>query len=151
MEWTRRPGSTVTGPCGPQQHDPGVAYRADMDAVTSMVVGDQPYRSQVAGVKHVCGHDAHVAIGIGIARVLSQVRAELPGTVKFIFQPAEENATGAAAMIKDGVLEEDPKPQAIFGLHTVPWVNCLPPRSRSFGNPSLWRHAPDRFRARRND
>lgn len=108
---------------------PVAAYRADMDAVPSAVVGDPPYRSQVEGVKHVCGHDAHVAIGLGIAMVLTQVKEELPGTIKFIFQPAEENATGAAAMIADGVLE-NPAPDAIFAVHVTPFpvgsVACLP-------------------------
>jgi len=108
---------------------PVVAYRADMDAVPSAVVGDPPYRSRVEGVKHVCGHDAHVAIGLGIATVLAPVRDELAGDIKFIFQPAEENATGAAAMIADGVME-NPAPGAIFGAHVTPFpvgsVACLP-------------------------
>jgi metal-dependent amidase/aminoacylase/carboxypeptidase family protein len=97
-----------------------VAYRADMDAVPSPVVGDQPYRSRVPGVKHVCGHDAHVAVGLGIAEVLSALRADLPGTVKFLFQPAEENVTGARAMIAAGALD-GPRPRAIFALHTAPF------------------------------
>jgi metal-dependent amidase/aminoacylase/carboxypeptidase family protein len=99
---------------------PVVAYRADMDAVRSAVVGDPEYKSEVPGVKHVCGHDAHVAVGIGVARVLAGMREELPGTVKFLFQPAEETAEGALAMIEDGVLE-DPAPAAIFALHTTPY------------------------------
>ena len=98
---------------------PVVAYRADMDAVPSPAVGDQPYKSRVEGVKHVCGHDAHVAIGLGIANVLSAIRDDLPGTVKFVFQPSEENLKGARAMIADGVLES-PSPEAIFSIHTAP-------------------------------
>ena len=93
---------------------------ADMDAVRSEVVGDQPYRSQVPGVKHVCGHDAHVAVGLGVAEVLASMRAELRGTVKLLFQPAEENVQGARAMIADGVLEA-PTPTAMFALHTAPF------------------------------
>ena len=74
---------------------------------------------------HACGHDAHVAILMGVAEVLSQVRDELPGTVKFIFQPAEDSnpdgiEAGAALMIKEGVLE-NPKVDAILGLHVVPY------------------------------
>ena len=84
-------------------------------------IGDKPYKSQNAGVKHACGHDAHMAIALGVAEVLSKMKADLPGTVKFIFQPAEEGAPegeagGAALMIKEGALD-NPKPQAIFGLH----------------------------------
>jgi metal-dependent amidase/aminoacylase/carboxypeptidase family protein len=74
----------------------------------------------VPGVKHVCGHDAHVAVGLGVAEVLAALRADLPGTVKLLFQPAEENVQGARAMIADGVLD-DPTPAAMFALHTAPF------------------------------
>ena len=100
---------------------PVVAWRADMDGLPVQDMGDKPHKSQVAGVKHACGHDAHMAIGLGVAEVLSKMKADLPGTVKFIFQPAEEGPPegeegGAALMIKEGALE-NPKPEAIFGLH----------------------------------
>jgi len=113
-------GHGVVGVLKGGKRGPVVAYRADMDAVPSPVVGDPPYKSRVPNVKHVCGHDAHVAVALGIAEVLASVREDLPGTVKFIFQPAEENVQGAQAMIDAGVLD-DPAPQAIFGIHTVPW------------------------------
>jgi metal-dependent amidase/aminoacylase/carboxypeptidase family protein len=113
-------GHGVVGVLRGGKPGPVVGYRADMDAVRSPVVGDPPYRSQVAGVKHVCGHDAHVAIGLGVAEVLASLRSELPGTVKFLFQPAEENVQGARAMIADGVLEQ-PTPAAMFALHTAPF------------------------------
>lgn len=95
-----------------------VAYRADMDAFR----GDEParpYASTVPGVQHICGHDVHVAVAIGIATVLSALRNDLPGTVVFVFQPAEENLRGAAAMLRDGALA-DPRPDAIFAVHAWP-------------------------------
>ena len=103
-----------------------VAVRADMDALPIQEVNDVPYKSQVPNVKHACGHDAHTTIELGVAKVLYGMRDQIPGTVKFIFQPAEEGAPegeegGAAFMIKQGALE-DPKPDAIFGLHTSPQV-----------------------------
>ena len=98
---------------------PVVAYRADMDAFPSEIAGDQIYRSQVPGVKHICGHDVHTTVALGVASVLSSMSGDLPGSVMFIFQPAEENGTGALAMLADGVLA-DPVPNAIFALHTAP-------------------------------
>ncbi len=105
-----------------------VALRADMDALPVVERNDLPYKSEVTsvfngqetGVMHACGHDTHVAILMGVAEVLSKNR-NFPGTVKFIFQPAEEGPPpgeegGAKLMVKDGVLE-NPKVDAIFGLH----------------------------------
>lgn len=108
---------------------PVVALRADMDALPVEERTGLPYASTVrdvyngqeVGVMHACGHDTHVAILMGAAQVLAGMRDELPGTVKFIFQPAEEGAPkgeegGAELMIREGVLD-DPKVDAIFGLH----------------------------------
>jgi amidohydrolase len=67
-----------------------LAWRADMDACAMQDTIDKPYRSRIDGVKHVCGHDAHTAIALGIAKTLVSIREHLPGTVKFIFQPHEE-------------------------------------------------------------
>ncbi len=112
-------GHGVVGVLRGARSGPVVAFRVDMDAVRSPVVGDPPYKSRVPGVKHVCGHDAHVAVGLGVAEILASLLEKLPGTVKFLFQPAEENVQGARAMIEDGALE-NPTPEVIFSVHTVP-------------------------------
>jgi amidohydrolase len=103
---------------------PVVALRADMDALPINETIDVPYKSVVPGVKHACGHDAHTAIELGVAEVLSKMRGEIKGSVKFLFQPAEEGPPpgeegGATLMIKEGALD-NPRPLAIFGLHTTP-------------------------------
>jgi amidohydrolase len=103
---------------------PVVAVRADMDALPIQETIDVPYKSLNQGVKHACGHDVHTTVGLGVAEVLSRMRDRLPGTIKFIFQPAEEGPPpgeegGAPLMIKEGALD-NPRPQAIFGLHVMP-------------------------------
>jgi amidohydrolase len=99
-----------------------VLLRADMDALPIQEANDVAYRSTAPGVMHACGHDAHVAIGLAVARRLAASRDAWHGTVKFAFQPAEEGGNGALAMIEDGVLE-DPRVDAAFGLHIM---NNLP-------------------------
>ncbi|MFN7138581.1 MAG: M20 family metallopeptidase, partial [Limisphaerales bacterium] len=102
---------------------PVVAVRADMDALPIQQLRDVPYKSRNDNVMHACGHDVHTTVQLGVAEVLSQIRDQIPGTVKFIFQPAEEGPPGdeeggAPLMIKEGALE-NPRPLAIFGLHTT--------------------------------
>jgi len=108
---------------------PVVALRADMDGLPVTERVNVPFASKVrttyngqeVGVMHACGHDSHVAILMGVAEVLASMKKEIPGTVKFIFQPAEEGAPvgeegGAERMVKEGVLA-NPKVEVIFGLH----------------------------------
>jgi amidohydrolase len=100
---------------------PVVALRADLDALPIDETMDVPYKSENPGVKHACGHDAHTTIVLGTAEVLAKLKARLPGTVVFVFQPAEEGAPegedgGAELMLKEGLLDS-PKVQAMYGLH----------------------------------
>ncbi|MEM6713887.1 MAG: M20 family metallopeptidase [Cyanobacteria bacterium P01_D01_bin.6] len=103
-----------------QQPGPVLAIRADMDALPIHELNQVDYRSQQDGVMHACGHDGHVAIALGTAYYLSQHRDSFCGTVKFIFQPAEEGPGGAKPMIEEGALE-NPDVDAIIGLHL--WNN----------------------------
>lgn len=96
-----------------------VAVRADMDALPIEEPVSCPCRSEIEGRMHACGHDAHVAVALGTAMVLSSVKDDLPGNVKFIFQPAEETSGGALPMIEEGVLE-NPRVDAAFALHVMP-------------------------------
>lgn len=96
-----------------------VALRADMDALPIWETNDVPYKSQNPGVMHACGHDVHTASLLGTAYILQGIKDSFEGTVKLIFQPAEEKAPGGASiMIKEGVLE-NPKPVSIFGQHVA--------------------------------
>lgn len=108
---------------------PVVAVRADMDALPVTEDTDYAYKSTVrttylgqdVGVSHACGHDIHVAVQLGVVSVLASMREQIPGTIKFIFQPAEEGPPpgeegGADLMVREGVLQ-NPRPTAVFGLH----------------------------------
>jgi amidohydrolase len=111
---------------------PTVALRADMDALPVTEQGDLPFKStakatwngQQVGVMHACGHDNHMAMLLGAATIMARVRDQIPGSIKLIFQPAEEGPPageqgGAELMVKEGVLD-NPKVDAIFGLHVFP-------------------------------
>lgn len=107
---------------------PVVAWRCDIDALPISEEVDVPYRSINPGVMHACGHDVHVTVGLGTAQVLMRLKERLHGTVKFIFQPAEEGAPvgeegGASLMIAEGVLDQ-PMVEAIFGLHVMPFAEA---------------------------
>ena len=112
---------------------PVVALRADMDALPVKEKTGLPFASKATalwegkqtGVMHACGHDAHMAILLGVAKVLVDLRAEIPGTVMFIFQPAEEGPPGeeeggAELMLAEGLFEGPNRPGAVFGLHVFP-------------------------------
>lgn len=113
-------GTGVVGVLWGRQRGRGIAVRADMDALPLTERTNLPFASCRPGVMHACGHDAHVAMALGAARLLAEVRSDLPGTVKFIFQPCEETPPGGAvAMLRAGVLANPPV-QAAVALHVNP-------------------------------
>src|SRR5437660_10635146 len=93
-----------------------IAIRADMDALPIHELNDINYRSTIDGKMHACGHDGHTSILLAVADILSKRRAELPGNVKFIFQPAEETIGGAEPMVKEGAMEGV---DGVIGLHLI--------------------------------
>lgn len=98
-----------------------VGYRADIDALPASDQKHVPYRSQTPGVAHLCGHDAHTSVGIGVALVLNQMRDRIPGTVRVFFQPNEEGLpSGAPLMIRSGVLDGL---EAVYGIHVDPTLD----------------------------
>ncbi len=100
-----------------------IGVRADMDALPVTEATGLDFASQVPGAMHACGHDVHTVIALGVAELLAERRDSLPGTVKFLFQPAEETLEGAPAMIADGALE-DPAMDAIIGFHNWPALDA---------------------------
>ncbi|TAH04614.1 MAG: amidohydrolase [Sphingobacteriales bacterium] len=109
---------------GEIQSDKVIALRADMDALPITEANDVPYKSKTEGLMHACGHDVHTASLLGTAKILNDLKADFGGTIKLIFQPAEERLPGGASlMIAEGVLE-NPKPQAVLGQHVMPLIDA---------------------------
>ncbi len=114
-----RSGVAETGVIGVlkgAQPEPVIMFRFDMDALPVTEETDLPYASQTPGRMHACGHDSHIAIGMGLAELLGAHRAELQGTAVLLFQPAEEGGKGAERMIQEGALN-DPRPDVFIALH----------------------------------
>jgi len=102
--------------------DKVLALRADMDALPITEVEGRPYGSQNPGVMHACGHDVHTSSLIGVAKILNDLKGELAGTIRLIFQPGEERLPGGASlMIKEGALK-NPEPIGIVGQHVMPFL-----------------------------
>jgi len=95
---------------------PVILLRFDMDALPIAEANTTEYISETSNVMHACGHDGHTAIGLGVAKLLAPLRDQMAGTIKFVFQPAEEGLGGALAMVKDGVLT-GPAPERSLALH----------------------------------
>lgn len=130
LEVTTGVGRTgVVGLLEGKQPGPVVMLRFDMDALPVQEETGAEYASQTAGVMHACGHDGHMAVGLTVARLLHAHAEQVAGTVKFVFQPAEEGLNGAESMIADGVLE-NPRPKYCLGLHLwnerpVGWIGIV--------------------------
>jgi len=138
-------GTGVVGVLKGSKRGKVVALRADMDALPVEEKSDVEFRSKVKGVMHACGHDTHVAMLLGAARLLAMHRGELHGTVKFLFQPAEEHGGrgGAKPMIEDGAMS-NPRVDYVFGLHI-----SNTEKSGDFGlRPGAFMAAPDGFKVR---
>lgn len=121
-------GTGVIGILEGRQPGPVVMARFDMDALPVQEGNDTSYRSETNGVMHACGHDGHVAVGLTVARMLAALKEDWAGTVKLVFQPAEEGLGGAEKMIEAGALQS-PRPEASLALHLwnerpVGWVGA---------------------------
>ncbi len=109
---------------------PVVLMRFDMDALPIQEANDVPYASTKPGVMHACGHDGHTAVGMTVAKILASLRDQMAGSIKFVFQPAEEGLGGAESMVNDGVLA-NPEPDYVLAFHLwnkkpVGWIGLTP-------------------------
>ncbi len=131
MDVTTGVGETgVIGMLSGAAETPVLVLRFDMDALPIQEETGADYASEIPGRMHACGHDCHTAVGLSVAKLLAAQRETLPGTIKFIFQPAEELDGGAARMIAEGALE-NPKPDYVMGIHVwnerpVGWYGLTP-------------------------
>ena len=119
IEYKKLSGTGVVGLIKGDKEGKTLAIRADIDALAITEKNDVDYKSQNEGVMHACGHDGHTAILLGTAKILSEMKEDIKGNIKLIFQPAEEGPGGAKPMIEQGVLE-NPKVDYIIGLHINP-------------------------------
>jgi amidohydrolase len=119
LDYQMQTGVAHTGVVGlleGQQPGPVVMARFDMDALPITEANETGYVSQNPGVMHACGHDAHMAMGLGVATLMARHRGEMAGTLKLVFQPGEEGMNGAEVMVKEGVLE-NPRPDVFLSTH----------------------------------
>ncbi|WP_298544534.1 M20 family metallopeptidase [uncultured Aquimarina sp.] len=112
-------GNGVVGILKGAKEGKKIAWRADIDAMPSEIPDVVDFKSKTEGVRHICGHDVHATIALGIANVLASQKDQLKGTVYFIFQPSEENYKGAQAMIEDGLFDII-NPEEIYAAHIAP-------------------------------
>lgn len=115
-------GTDVTAILRGGKPGPVTLLRAEMDGLAIEEASGVPYASVHQGFAHACGHDGHMAVVLGTATVLSKMREKIAGTVKFLFQPAEESDAGAKALVEAGYLEQLPKPDVAYALHGWPGV-----------------------------
>ena len=131
-------GHGVVGILKGKQGGKTVAWRADMDALQTDLPDPVDFRSTNPGVRHICGHDVHTTIALGMANVLTGLKDQLKGTMMFIFQPAEENGVGAKSMMNDGLFEIA-HPDEIYGAHIFPFpvgvVSTKPEETFSYPTP----------------
>jgi amidohydrolase len=121
IPYKRLSGTGVLGVIKGKLSGKTIALRADIDALSICERNDVEYKSQNVGIMHACGHDAHIALMLGAAELLNMKKSKLKGNIKFIFQPDEENSSGAKAMIKAGALK-NPQVDFILGMHVNPWL-----------------------------